>query len=107
MTGRSGGFVMNMKMTRIYRLRRSECLGMVLAALLSVGGWILLTGKANGPAMVDASEAAQRRPGRDAQLVGYETLPAMDGEMCQWVPASSQTLLATAIRQERLLAQAG
>ena len=95
-----------MKMARIDRLRQSECLVMVVAALLSVGGWILLTGKASGPVMVDASQAAQRRPSRDAQLVGYETLPAMDGEMCQWVPASSQTLLATAIRQERLLAQA-
>ncbi|MBI2818765.1 MAG: hypothetical protein HYX73_02195, partial [Acidobacteria bacterium] len=95
-----------MKMTRIYRLRQSKCLVMVLATLFFVGGWILLTGKANRPSMVDASQAARRAPSREAQLVGYETLPAMDGEMCQWVPASSQTLLATAIRQERLLAQA-
>lgn len=49
-----------------------------------------------------ASQAAQRKPTGAPQLIAIEPLPSPEGEMCQWVPASSGTLLAAALQQERL-----
>lgn len=49
-----------------------------------------------------------RKPTAYSQLVGTDPMPEpemKEGETCQWVPATSQMLLAAAIRQERLAAR--
>ncbi len=50
---------------------------------------------------------ASRHHGRMAtggpQLVSVEPLPAMQGEMCEWLPASAMIPVAAAPRQERLV----
>ncbi|OFW39728.1 MAG: hypothetical protein A3J28_11330 [Acidobacteria bacterium RIFCSPLOWO2_12_FULL_60_22] len=48
-----------------------------------------------------------RRPTGSPQLISYEKLPAMEGEMCEWVPASAGTTLVASLQQERSSARAG
>jgi DNA-binding beta-propeller fold protein YncE len=35
------------------------------------------------------------------QLVSYQRLPEMDGEMCEWIPASAQNTLIASLQQQR------
>ena len=41
------------------------------------------------------------------QLISVEPLPAMDGVMCEWMPASASTTLLASMRQQRLSAGSG
>jgi DNA-binding beta-propeller fold protein YncE len=40
-----------------------------------------------------------RQPTGAPQLVGYEPLPMMDGEMCEWIPASASSTLMASLQQ--------
>lgn len=74
----------------------------ITAAMITAGSLGLLAGRAKGPELVSAARSAVRRSTGYPQLVSYEPLPPMDGAMCEWAPASTHTLFATALRQEQL-----
>lgn len=73
--------------------------GAMLLLVVAGAAWILFLGEAKQPEWRAASQAALRRPTGSPQLVSIEPLPMMDGEMCQWVPASTSTNLATTLQQ--------
>ena len=54
----------------------------------------------------DAASSPLRKPTGYPQLVSVQPLPEMDGEMCEWVPASSQERLVAMLRQERVAGRA-
>ena len=74
-----------------------------MALVFAAGGWLLLAGKQMQPDLKASSQFAQRRPTGVPQLVSVEPLPEMgpDGEMCEWVPASSRSRLAAMLQEER------
>ena len=80
--------------------------GAALSVLLAGRGTVLSLGGSFDTAMRDG---AVRRPTGQPQLVSIEPLPQslsqslsmMDGEMCQWMPASSSEGLVAALRQAR------
>jgi DNA-binding beta-propeller fold protein YncE len=61
----------------------------VVAALLAIGGGAFLVRTTSTPELVDASDAARRTASGTPRLVAVQPLPSMDGEMCEWVPASA------------------
>ncbi|MBI2815410.1 MAG: beta-propeller fold lactonase family protein [Acidobacteria bacterium] len=89
-------------MTRKIREHRA---GVTVALAVTAAIVILLSGGALQPA--DRSQAALRslRPTGEAQLVSIEPLPEMEGESCQWQPASSQQRLIAAVQEERAAAR--
>ena len=84
-----------------YFTRRSASVIAVLVATGVAAALVLFAGDAKR----SASGEALRMPTGYPQLVSIEPLPAMDGGMCQWMPASAQTTLVAALRQERLAAR--
>ncbi|MBI4463285.1 MAG: hypothetical protein HY647_01150, partial [Acidobacteria bacterium] len=73
-------------MTRTY-WERWYALAVVGVAIL---GTMIAWGIYGGPVKLGASsEPASRQPTASPQLVSIEPLPAMDGPMCEWVPASA------------------
>jgi len=76
----------------------------MLALLAGVGAGVLLTGRPQNQGL----RRAAMRPAGYPQLVSVEPLPEMgsSGEMCQWLPASSQTRLVALRQQERQEARA-
>ena len=71
-------------------------------------GWIgvlLLLGASAGLVLVRQAPladrpATSRRPTGVPQLISYQALPAIEGEMCEWIPASAGFTLAEAWQQE-------
>jgi len=55
--------------------------------------WVLLSHNAKEPELRVASQHALRTPQGQPQLVSIEPLPEMQGETCEWVPASSRASL--------------
>ena len=91
-------------MTQTYNLRRIRRIrGTVamLAVVAAIASWVLFGGEAEPSEWNRASEAALRSPTGFPQLVSQEPLPVMDGEMCQWMPASASTALVAALWQEQ------
>ncbi len=76
-----------------------------LFLLAGLGAWVLGTGERMEHRLRASAGVAGLRPTGSAQLVSVEPLPEMagDGEMCQWVPASSESRLAEQLGQENLL----
>jgi len=72
--------------------------------LIAGATWFLFSGDAERSEWAAASRASLRRPTGSPQLVSIAPLPAMDGEMCEWVPASSSSRLVAALKQERMAA---
>ena len=66
----------------------------LLCLLVAGAAWILYSG---------ATASPRRMATGEPQLVSVEPLPAMDGEMCEWVPAGAAASMA-ALRQESLAA---
>lgn len=66
-------------------------------ALVGAGAWLSLSGKA-----MPAGGRAFLRPTGSPQLISVEPLPEAQGEMCEWMPASSQERLVAMLQQERL-----
>lgn len=73
--------------------------GVLLAVLVAAAIGLLLVGGEQEQNFSAASQAAGRRPTGYAQLVSSEPLPAMEGEICQWVPASAGTTLVASLQQ--------
>ncbi|MCZ6750212.1 MAG: hypothetical protein O7E51_00100 [Acidobacteria bacterium] len=76
----------------------------ILAAIAVSAGWIFSAGDMEQHVFQAESQAALRRPSGFAQLVSVEPMPAVGSAMCEWAPASSQTRLVAALRQENLFA---
>ncbi len=71
---------------------------------LAVAVGMLLVGTPNERELSTASQAAQRKPSGYPQLISVEQLPATNGEMCSWEPASASTR-AKIVLQERFAPQ--
>ncbi|MBI4465553.1 MAG: hypothetical protein HY647_12685 [Acidobacteria bacterium] len=69
---------------------------------LATATWVLFSGEANQWELTSASRAALRGPTGSPQLVSVEPLPAVEGELCEWLPASSQERLIAAVLQGRM-----
>ena len=90
-------------MHRRFHLRSSA--GVVALVCLVAAAWVLFAGEAKQREWSAASEAALRRPTGYPQLVSSNPMTApmagMNGEMCQWLPASTNTTLVAALQQEQ------
>src|SRR3990172_10295520 len=64
----------------------------VFTVLCTLAAFLLFSGKAREK----QSAMMERTPTGTARLLSIEPFPAIDGEMCQWVPASANTPLAAA-----------
>ena len=74
--------------------------GALLLLVVAGAAWVLFAGEAKQPEWRAASQAALRKATGQPQLVSVEPLPMMDGDLCQWMPASANTTLVAALRQE-------
>jgi DNA-binding beta-propeller fold protein YncE len=72
----------------------------LLALVGLIGAWVLVGGWAPQREFASAAQAARRTATGQPQLVAVEPLPAMDGAMCEWMPASASALFATSFQQE-------
>ena len=91
-------------MVRAFRLRNKTG-GIVIFGLLVVAAAFLVF-RGSGPSASSGQgspvgAAPERLPAGQAQLVSVQPLPAMDGEMCEYVPASAASSLALALQQAR------
>ncbi len=89
-------------MARGFRVKFRK--GMVAAGLglqVAAATWLLFAGKTQGPEVTAAAESFFRKPTVAPQLVAVVPLPAIEGEMCQWVPAGASRGLMAALQQER------
>lgn len=72
--------------------------------MLAAAAWVLVAGSALAPDLERSSESTRestrRKPTGSPQLVRIDPFPVMDGEMCQWMPASAGIPLAVALQQE-------
>lgn len=76
----------------------------VLAAVTGLAVCILLWGEADQRSVASASVAALRRPSGSAQLVSRQTLPVIEGQQCEWVPASSSLRLSSLLQEQSFAA---
>lgn len=81
-----------------HRAAASVTLAIAAAAILFSGGMLK-------PANQRPAALGSLQPTGQPQLVSVEPLPDLDGEMCQWTPASSQERLIAAVQQERAAAR--
>lgn len=85
--------------------KRTQISG-VLRATLTLGligllaGWVITETQTTESQLVRASQNSSRQPTGNPQLVRFDPLPAMDGEMCEWMPASASSTLAASLWQE-------
>ena len=71
-------------------------LGLLVATLIAVAGWVVWT------------ESAPRGEALgQSRLVSIEPLPEADGLACEWVPASSHATLRAALQEEHAVCQRG
>ncbi len=82
-------------MTRRFRVRQTAIRIGGLLALGAAAGIVLITSDSIGE-----QPAQSRRPTGAPQLVSYVPLPAYEGEMCAWVPASATSSMAFAFPQD-------
>ena len=75
--------------------RRQNLVLAAILTLLGVGAGFLLSGGND----IEARSALGRKPTGFPQLVSVEPLPMMDGEMCQWMPASASGNLRASLFQ--------
>ena len=86
------------------RVKRTEFPGafrmtLILALVGLLTGWVITGMRTSGSQLVRASQNSLRQPTGSPQLVKLDPLPAMDGEMCEWVPASASSALAVSLQQ--------
>ncbi|MBI4463222.1 MAG: hypothetical protein HY647_00825 [Acidobacteria bacterium] len=70
-------------------------MGCLITVVATVSFWMLLGAGPQSDELQASSMAALRRPTGYPQLISYQALPEMEGEMCEWVPASSTTFRAS------------
>ena len=88
-----------MKATQWLRSKGSQSGMAILAAIVSAGIWVLFSSPVEQHDLTVASQLASRKPTGFPQLISIAPMPQAAGQMCQWVPVSSQTLLVSALRQ--------
>src|SRR3990172_3927338 len=82
---------------------QSKFFGVLTEGLLGAAAlFVLLAVKVASPDLSDASSAALRSASGSPQLVAVAPLPAMNGEMCEWMPASAETTLIAALQQSSM-----
>ena len=76
-------------------------------AIMVIGAGVLLSGSGSGSSFTD-TEVSGISPARTDvdRLVSIVPLPEMEGPMCQWVPASTDTRLVAVLRQQPRTASA-
>ena len=72
---------------------------LVLGIAAALAFWVLGAGSTDQQEVTGAADAALRRPNGNAQLMSYEALPELPGEQCEWLPASTSTLLVASLLQ--------
>lgn len=92
-------------MRYLFRYWRHRYATSLLAALAAAAICVLLARQARRPEFENPSGSAFRTPAGYPQLIAIERMP-MEGEMCDWVPATADTRLVAASSQERLSARA-
>ena len=65
----------------------------------AIAAWVLVAGRGLAPESDGSAQTALRKPTGSPQLVSITPLPAMDGEMCLWEPASASFSFATAFQE--------
>ena len=79
---------------------RSKSIDVLAAGIMAaVGVYVIMAGSVAVPELGDASRAAMRFPSGSPQLLAISPLPATDGEMCTWMPASAGVSLVAALQQ--------
>ena len=68
----------------------------VFSALVAAAIWSIALMNLDPASLSSAARNAQRRPTGSAQLVAVEPFPEMDGQYCEWLPASANFSLAAA-----------
>ena len=86
-------------MIRVSRWRQRSGVISLVSLVVAIAAWVVFAGEAKQPQLGAASPAALRKPTGYPQLISVEPLPVMDGEMCQWVPASANTTLVASLWQ--------
>ena len=80
-------------------LQRGGLILLALVLIVGIGGWVLLHGRIAAGEWAAVSQTAWRRPTGQPQMLSAQPLPAMDGEMCEWEPASATMSLAATLQQ--------
>ena len=78
---------------------QSRFAALTLLGLVAAAGWFWSV-ETRRMGLTVASETAVRRPTGEPQLVSVEPLPAMEGQICEWAPASAGTTLLASLQQE-------
>ncbi len=81
-------------------LRRKTVLIAILAMIGTLAGFVLSSGVTD-----ESLSGLARRPTSFPQLISIEPLPAMDGEMCEWMPASISSSVLASYRLSQRTAQ--
>jgi DNA-binding beta-propeller fold protein YncE len=83
-------------LSKVLRERAAVGLAVFLLLLCGVAAWVLIAGgalpagrEAKGALASPITPSANLKPTGYPQLVSVDPLPASEGEMCQWVPASA------------------
>jgi hypothetical protein len=71
---------------------------LALVGLLAV--WVVTGLQTTNSQLATAASSGPRQPNGGPQLVKMEPLPPMEGEMCEWVPASASSTLAASLFQQ-------
>ena len=87
-------------MSRAFRRGRTTSLITIVSLLAGISAWQLFSSAGEKPGPRGASPPSARRAAGYPQLISIEPLPEMDGEMCEWTPASASSQLVAALRQE-------
>ena len=72
---------------------------LILALIGLLTGWVITGMRSSESQLVRASQNSLRQRTGSPQLVKLDPLPSMDGEMCEWVPASASSTLAVSLQQ--------
>ena len=67
--------------------------------LVGLAAWVVFSLGPTRSEEATASREPLRIPTGGPQLISIETLPMMDGQMCQWIPASASTGLIAVLQQ--------
>ena len=72
---------------------------LILALIGLLAGWVITGMRTSESQLARASQNSLRQRTGSPQLVRLDPMPAMDGEMCEWVPASASSTLAVSLQQ--------
>lgn len=81
--------------------RRQSGVRILLVIITAIALWVVSAGNRSRPEMAAASRAVRKNPTGDPQLISVDPLPDMEGNMCEWVPASASARFVRFLRQER------